>query len=80
MGGPPLVILHCLSIWLFDFEKPRMCSSDKKRNILFIGVMNKMQLLIFMSVFLHSLCLFAVPGTMMRKISITCAYAHFFWI
>ena len=36
MGGPPLVILHCLSIWLFDLEKPRMCSNDKKRNMLSI--------------------------------------------
>jgi len=42
MGGPPLVILHCLSIWAFAFENPRMCSNDKKRNILFIDAMNEM--------------------------------------
>jgi len=49
MGGPPLVILHCLSNWLFDLEKPRMCSSDKKRNILsvlpyFINKMHQLYL------------------------------------
>jgi len=27
---------------VLDLEKPRMCSSDMKRNMLFIVVMNKM--------------------------------------
>ena len=49
IGGPPLVILHCLSIWAFDLENPRMCSSDKKRNILsvlpyFINKMHQLYL------------------------------------
>lgn len=34
MGGPPLVILHCLSVWAFAFENPRMCNSDKNRNMM----------------------------------------------
>jgi hypothetical protein len=33
IGGPPFVILH--SNWALAFEKLRMCSNDKKRNILF---------------------------------------------